>query len=175
MEDSRDLTQDAFVRVYEGVGRFRWNSRFKTWLFRIAGNIYLNYRRDRKTQKRDDQGKLLYLTDLEESGRTLPDGDASGQPSRSGKPLEDALEKERVEVLREAIEKLPPQMRRCVYLWLRDRKMREIAELMKVSINTAKAHLFQARKRLAPLLGEYFDPLNPEDEKAPEVSGDEEK
>jgi RNA polymerase sigma-70 factor (ECF subfamily) len=64
-------------------------------------------------------------------------------------PLEDLLEKERLDRLRAAILEMPPQMRRCFFLrYLRGYKYREIAYLMKISIQTVRAHLHQARSRL---------------------------
>ncbi len=163
-EDSHDLTQDTFIRVYDGIGGFRWDSRFETWLFRIAGNVRFNYWRNRRTQKRDDRGKVVPLSDLEERGHEISNDGPQEPPSGSGKPLDDVLEREQFEMVRDAIEELPPQMRRCMVLQQRGLKVREIADLMKVSVNTVKAHAHQARKRLKPLLKDYFDAGSEEDD-----------
>ncbi len=167
-EDSHDLTQDTFIRVYDGIGGFRWDSRFETWLFRIAGNLRYNYWRNKKTKKRDDHGKGVPMDDLEKSGRPISTHDVAEVTSGSGRPLGDALADEQLEVIRDAIKELPPQMRRCMVLQLRELKMREIADLMKVSVNTVKAHSHQARKRLKPLLSDYFDAGGPEDDEEKE-------
>jgi RNA polymerase sigma factor (sigma-70 family) len=59
------------------------------------------------------------------------------------------LERERTVALSQAIQGLPEQMRTCFLLrYDQGRKYKEIAVLMKISIDTVKAHLFQARKRL---------------------------
>jgi RNA polymerase sigma factor (sigma-70 family) len=71
--------------------------------------------------------------------------------------LEATLSEERSKILREAIEELPPQMRQAVYLRVEGNlKYREIAELMNVSIETVKAHLYQARQQLKRKLANYF-------------------
>ena len=64
---------------------------------------------------------------------------------------------ERSRLLREALEELPPQMKKAVLLRVTgDMKYREIAEEMEVSIETVKAHLYQARQHLRDRLSDYF-------------------
>lgn len=67
-----------------------------------------------------------------------------------------------LESLRAKLDQLPPQMRRCLYLRLyHDLKYREIAALMRISIETVKAHLHQAQNRLRM----FFDPPGEEDDR----------
>ena len=47
-EDASDLAQDAFVKAYKAIGRFRGDSAFSTWLYRIAVNTCLNFRAARR-------------------------------------------------------------------------------------------------------------------------------
>ena len=59
--------------------------------------------------------------------------------------------------LGDAMKDLPPQMRQAVFLRVtRDMKYREIADVMHVSIETVKAHLYQARQHLRNRLADYF-------------------
>jgi RNA polymerase sigma-70 factor (ECF subfamily) len=68
-------------------------------------------------------------------------------------------------VLREAIEKLPEQMRKCLMLRVyQEMKYREIATLLRLSPETVKVHLFQARRRLREDLGPYFHDAIPDEE-----------
>lgn len=155
-EECRDLTQDTFLSVYKGMENFRQDSSVETWLFQIATNIYRNELRNRAAAKRsapevsfDDEG------DLE---RAVSPTDPAME---SGEPLEVVLEEERARLLREALDDLPPQMRRCVLLRLdSELRYREIAELMQLSIQTVKAHLHQARQRLRHKLASYFSDLD---------------
>jgi RNA polymerase sigma-70 factor (ECF subfamily) len=77
-----------------------------------------------------------------------------GSPERD--PLRVILTEEETRLLWRAMEHLPPQMRQAVLLRIRDLKYREIAELMHVSIETVKAHLYQARQHLRDHLADYF-------------------
>src|ERR1700709_1544618 len=52
-EDSRDLTQEVFFRVFKAIDTFRRESRFERWLFEIATNAFRNYLRGRGAEKRD--------------------------------------------------------------------------------------------------------------------------
>src|SRR5215210_9591525 len=55
VEESRDLAQETFLRVYKHMESFRGESSVETWLFQIAGNLYKNTLRTRQTLKRDAQ------------------------------------------------------------------------------------------------------------------------
>jgi len=149
-DESRDLTQDVLFRVFKSIAEFRHDSRFESWLFEIATNIYRNEIRRRRTGKRDGQEIPL---------ETAPDSEhPSGQTLELPSPEPDALaslgERERQKILRTAIAKMPPQMRLCCEMrYVRGLKYQEIATLMKISIDTVKAHLHQARKRLMAELG----------------------
>ena len=142
LQECEDLTQETFLRVYRGIQTFRHEVRFKYWLFRIATNVYRSALERRTTAKR--HGKEVPL----ESDR---DADMTRQTSRfaSQDPLEEVLDEERFQLLHQAMGELPEQMRRCLTLRIaHELKYREIAEVMQISIQTVKAHLFQGRKKL---------------------------
>jgi RNA polymerase sigma-70 factor (ECF subfamily) len=150
-EESLELAQETFLRVYKGWESFRGEARMATWIFQIARNIALNQLRGRSTQKRE--GAEVSLDEVVRE-RVL----ASPDIRIHGGPLEDALSAERGRILREALENLPPQMRYCVMLRIEsDLKYREIASILNTSIDTVKAHLFQARRQLREQLSDYFD------------------
>jgi RNA polymerase sigma-70 factor, ECF subfamily len=147
-DECADLTQETFIRVFLGIGRLHSASRFATWLFEIAANIYRNELRRRGAAKRDAfEESIESLADNQAAGRS--DAVAALSATAPG-PLDVTLHRERLERLRAKLALLPPQMRRCVYLRLyQDLKYREIAVSMRISIETVKAHLHQAQKRLA--------------------------
>lgn len=139
-EDSQDLAQETMLRVYRNLSSFSGESHLGTWVFQVAARVHKNSVRTRSTRKRD---VVEVFFD--------PDGAVED-------PLLDLLTGERAQVLAEALQDLPPQMRRTVELRVhRDLKYREIAELMRISIETVKAHLFQARQILRSKLAGYFD------------------
>jgi RNA polymerase sigma-70 factor (ECF subfamily) len=147
--ECEDLVQETFLRVHRNLDSFRGDAQFGTWLFQVSANVYKNELRSRLAQKRDAQEVSLEDGDPYGSGIFLePEGDS---------PLNGLLTEERSEMLREAMAELPTQMRRCVEMRVnQDLKYREIAALMGVSIDTVKAHLFQARQLLKAKLGNYF-------------------
>lgn len=145
-EDSRDLTQDVFFRVFKGLDKFRGEARFLTWLFEIADHVYQNELRRRKTGKR--KGWEISL----ETGGKSEDGEETASfepPPSQPTAMNDMIDKERAEALARAIQEMPDQMRTCFLLrYQQGRKYKEIAAIMKLKIDTVKAHLFQAKKRL---------------------------
>ena len=146
-DECAELTQETFVRVFLGIGRLNDASRFATWLYEIAANVYRNELRHRGAAKRDAFEESIEELAEDQAARP-PDTIAALSATEPG-PLDVALHRERVERLRASLTLLPPQMRRCVYLRLyQDLKYREIAALMRISIETVKAHLHQAQKRL---------------------------
>jgi RNA polymerase sigma-70 factor (ECF subfamily) len=155
-EECEDLVQETFLRVHRKLAEFRGDSQLATWVFQIAANIYRNALRDRSAQKRDGQEISL---DPPGGSESLGLGDLleSEEPS----VLDHLLDEEKREKLRQAIGCLPPQMRRCVELRVvAGLKYREIADVLRISIETVKAHLFQARQRLRTELGDYFTGLD---------------
>lgn len=151
-EDAVELTQETFLGIYTGIGSFRGEAGFETWMWKIANNACRKRHRWRSAEKR--AGEEVPLDGAEEIAAgapgTFPGGSAPG-------PGEAALDRERSRVLRDAIERLPEQMRKCLMLRVyQDLKYREIAVVLRLSLETVKAHLFQARKRLQEELGDYF-------------------
>jgi RNA polymerase sigma-70 factor (ECF subfamily) len=147
-EDSKELTQDVFVRVFKSIDTFQRKSRFERWLWEIATNIYFNELRRRKTEKRAGIEQSL---DLRSEGEASPLFEI---PDDEPSPEEEVIRRELRGALRNALYALPDQMRRCCILrYEKGRKYQEIAILMKISIETVKAHLHQARKRLVNQLG----------------------
>lgn len=148
VEEARDLAQEVFLRVSRGLPKFRLEAQFKTWVFEIADNVAQNELRKRGTGKR--KGKEISLDSggmagQEEEGEPAP----FEPPPQPPKALEQVLERERAEQLGRAIQELPPKMRACVQLrYGQGRKYEEIALLMNVSIDTVKAHLYQAKQKL---------------------------
>lgn len=150
-QESDDLTQEVFLRVFKSIDTFRRESRFERWLWEIAANIYSNEVRRRKTEKRDAPEQSLD-TVMEIEGRSSP---ALTIRSPGLSPEERVVQSEQSKALHAALKGLPDQMRRCCILrYEKGLKYKEVAFVMEISIETVKAHLHQARKRLMDLLGE---------------------
>jgi RNA polymerase sigma-70 factor (ECF subfamily) len=144
-EESLDLTQDVFHRVFKSIASFRSDAPFASWLFEIAGNVYRNEIRRRRAEKRDAQEIPIELPPQDENSGAVRIEPAADNPSA----LEDLIHRERQDAVRRSLAGLPPKMRRCCELrFVQGLKYQEIADLMNLSIETVKAHLHQGRKRI---------------------------
>lgn len=143
--DALDLTQETFVGIYTGLKGLRDEDRFEPWLYQIATTTYLKKLRSAATAKR--------------TGHEVPHDDSgmAHEATRSAaRQLDQVLDGERKLIMRNAIQELPDQMRRCLVLRIyQNLSYKEIATVMKLKIDTVKAHLFQARTRLKNQLGSY--------------------
>ncbi len=150
--DCLDLTQETFLGIYKGIGAFRRDSSFETWLFKIATNAYRKRLRWGIAGKRD--APEVPLEGSPEEGGAIETLAATDLPA----PGEEMLRRERAFVLRQAIDRLPEQMRKCLVLRV-DHEMayKEIAVVLRLSSETVKVHLARARRRLQEELGPYFE------------------
>lgn len=135
---SEDLTQETFLGIYRGLETYRHQMRFGSWLYRLATNVYLKRLRAAGTAKRSGQEIPL---DVE------PDGDVAAARPRD--PLREVIVDEELQAVRRSIRELPEQMKKCLTLRLyHEMSYNEIAVVMRLKVDTVRAHLFQARRRL---------------------------
>ena len=156
-DESRDLAQDVFLRVYRGLAEYRGEAPEGAWIRRIARNLFLNAMRDGETQKRKGQEVPIDGTGADASwgGSGVAVTIAAREDDS---PLEVALDRERAHRLSEALAELPPRMRQCVLLRLNQGlKYEQIARLQGVTVSTVKVQLFQARGLLRQRLREVFE------------------
>ncbi len=152
-EDRLDLTQETFFRAFKSLDGFRGESKLSTWLFRIAYYTYQHYLRTGMLQ--DDAFSLSPVDAAD------PEGDE--RVARSNAPGADTnlLQDEARRLLSAAIRDLPPKMRHSVTLRVyRDCSYQEIADQMGISIQTVKAHLFQAKQQLRRRLEDHFEDVD---------------
>lgn len=146
-EDSQDLASETFVRAYRSFNDFRGEAKPLTWLHTIANNVWRNRMRDAAAAKRDG-----IEVPILEDGRT--------ETAFQDLPRDRTVHDERRRLLKSAMVKLPPKMRRCV--WLRvyqDMSYRDIAEVLDVSVASAKSQVSLAQARLRSLLAEHYPDL----------------
>jgi RNA polymerase sigma-70 factor (ECF subfamily) len=133
-QDANDLAQEAFLKAFKAIGRFRGDSAFSTWLYRIAVNACLSFRSSRKPE-----------------GDEVPDALPDGRPGA----LDGVIESERSRKVREAVGRLPAKQRATVILKIyQDLSHEEVAKAMGSSVGTVKANLFHALANLRKLLPE---------------------
>lgn len=132
MDDAKDVLQETFLRAYKSVRHFRGDSSFTTWLTRIAINICLNLRRDRRSSETLESDRL--------------DSTRFDAPQTSFADPEEALGvRELRERIRALVERLPPRERMAFVLkHFEQLKIREISVLMHISEGTVKSFLHRA-------------------------------
>jgi len=150
-DDAKDIYQEVFLRVYQGLKRFKLQSEFATWLYRITTNVCLTHR---------SQGRKRSHESLEE-GFEDQDGEPHGSKDHaSSEPLPDqkVIDRETEDELSMAMERLSPQQRMVFTLkHYQGLKLREISEILECSEGTVKKHLFTATQRLRQLLAHLIE------------------
>lgn len=131
-DDAKDVLQETFLRAYKSVRRFRGDSSFTTWLTRIAINLCLNLRRDRRNTE------AMEVERLDTVLLHLPHADL-------GNPEESLRTRELRERIMSLVARLPPRERMAFVLkHFEQLKIREISEMMHISEGTVKSFLHRA-------------------------------
>jgi RNA polymerase sigma-70 factor (ECF subfamily) len=133
---AEDAAQEAFLKVWRNVKRFKGKSTFSTWLYRIVVNHCLNYKAKRKTRE---------AVPLDEAVM-----------NRSPGPDEEYVKTRTVRVVREAVADLPGKQRTALVLSKFEKlSYKEISEIMGVSLSSVESLVFRAkqnlRKKLTPM------------------------
>ncbi|HEX7962719.1 MAG TPA: sigma-70 family RNA polymerase sigma factor [Terriglobales bacterium] len=147
-EDAEDVVQDAFLKAYENLDQFQGNSKFYTWLVRIAVNESLMKLRRRKTSKTVSMDE-----DVETEEGSMPREFADWSPN----PEQQYGQSELGDILRKTIQGLPTSFR-TVFV-LRDVEglsTEETAEMLNLSVPAVKSRLLRARLQLRERLNRYF-------------------
>jgi len=155
-EDAEDVVQEAFLKAYQNLARFQEQSKFYTWLVRIAVNEALMKLRRRRSDKTVSMDQ-----DIETEEDTIPREIADWAPN----PEQQFKQEELKEILQKTIQGLPPSFR-TVFV-LRDVEglsTEETAEALELSIPAVKSRLLRARLQLRERLNKYF--------KSPRKDGD---
>ena len=140
-EDAQDVVQDAFLNAYQSLDRFKGDSQFFTWLYRIAFNTSISLKRKQRVA-------LALKTGRAGSGVNEPlDGSASSRPEYS---LEKTEEQQRVQ---QALNRLSAEHRTVLILKdMEGQKYETMAQILHVPIGTIRSRLHRARLELRELL-----------------------
>src|SRR6476659_709941 len=127
-EDARDVVQDAYLRAWKGIGRFRGDAAFSTWMYRITANCAATFVAKRRRLR---------------TGHDPPDLHAETQPEGIAESSSD------LDQVARAVAELPPKLRAVVVLKdVYGLPHEAIAEELGISLSAAKVRLHRARKRL---------------------------
>ncbi len=141
-EEAEEAAQDTFIKVFKSLDRFKGNSKFSTWVYRIAYNTCLDCIKKNKKHFNNvsiDDFTFNKLNSIDNA-------------------LDKMIEKERHQLIRQCINKLPKTSSSLLTLfYFEDLSLDEISKIVNIDTNTIKVTLFRARKKLAVILEQYLE------------------
>ena len=151
-QDAWDLAQEGFLKAWKSIHRFKGQSSFYTWLYRIMTNVTIDSLRRKGIHGETEFDDRIAPANVEPGSRTTP----SDVPLPH-KKLEQREIRQRID---EAIGKLSPEHRAVIVMKeIEDLQYSEIAEILSCSLGTVMSRLFYARKKLQILLRDVYENL----------------
>lgn len=147
-EDASDLAQESFVKAFRALPSFKGDSSFFTWLYRIAVNKAINFRKLKKNKAQ------MSLNDLDFTAEHDP---AIVELISEKTPRRDASLAELQQHLNEALQELSEVHRLVVTLHdIQGLSHEEISKILDCNVGTVRSRLFYARQQLQALLAGYL-------------------
>jgi RNA polymerase sigma-70 factor (ECF subfamily) len=148
-EDAEDVLQETFLKAYSNLGRFQGDSRFYTWLVRIAVNEALMKLRKRRGASWVSLDEPVETNDRSLTPREIEDWADNPEQSYAKAELQD--------ILNYAVEKMEPQFRTVFMLRdVEEFSTEETAKMLGLSVPAVKSRLLRARLKLRERLNKYF-------------------
>ena len=147
-EDAEDLTQEVFVKAFNALPRFKGKSSFYTWLYRIAVNKTINYRKKRNRKR---------ALSLDQFDQEIKTDDIYHDLTTKGSPLRNLSLTELQKKLNEALQSLSEKHRTVVVMHdMQGIPHEEIAKVVGASVGTVRSRLFYARRQMQAELTEFM-------------------
>ncbi len=142
-EEAEEVSQDTFIKVYKSLHKFKGDSKFSTWIYKVAYNSCLD--RLKKQKRRQHTVNIDEFTEYKI------------------KTLDNALEhmevKERQEAIKRCMDLLPADDNVLLTLfYFEELSLEEISKVTGITANTVKVRLFRSRKKLLTILKEQLEP-----------------
>ena len=142
-EEAEEIAQDTFIKVYHSLNKFKGESKFSTWIYKITYNTCLD-----TIKKNKKKQKVQYIEDFSE---------------HQTKALESILDtiddKEKNQAIQECINQLPNDEAFLLTLFYFDsQSVEEISKIMDINVSNIKVKLFRTRKKLASILQQRLAP-----------------
>jgi len=144
-DDADDLTIEAFGRAFKRLDQYTPTYAFSTWLFKIASNNAIDFLRNKKKNTALSLDTKMENDEGQEFSKNIK--------SQTLDPEEHIIKKQRVEMLRDVVERLKPHYKELVKMrYFDELSYEEIAVKMELPVGTVKAQLFRARDLLLNIL-----------------------
>ena len=145
-----DLVQECFIKAFTALGSYSSDFAFSTWLYKIATNHTIDYLRKKK----------LPTMSIDRPISAKDGGIEFELPDTTYRPDRHIVEDQRKELLRDAIDALPPKYHRVIVMrHQQEKSYEEIARELDLPLGTVKAHIFRARALLYKYLRDKRDTL----------------
>lgn len=149
--DAWDISQEVFIKAWQGLPKFEAKAKFSTWLYRIAHNAVYDWVRKRKIESVGELNDEIFARErIDSASFTTPSGGESPDVTISNVEL-----RQKIEI---ALGKLSVEHREVVILKdVQGLSYKEIAEAMSTTLGTVMSRLFYARQKLQTLLKEEYE------------------
>jgi len=153
--DALDASQETFGILYRKVGEFRFQSKFSSWVYRIAVNASIDLKR------RSSARKLISLDALEEAGGPTKRAGSELRDDSIEMPMASASRGELELEIQKAISRLSPKLRTVTVLrYTESQSYQEISQTLQISLGTVKSRLARAHdaldRELSPVLERHY-------------------
>lgn len=146
-EDAHDLAQDAFIKAFQNLHRFRLESKFYTWLCRIAMNVTIDHLRKQKHRRHSE---------FDDSRGGGSGGQVVRLHSAPDDPAANVAQSRMFKTIMDAVDTLPDDQKQVLVLReLEEMPYKEIAEILGIPEGTVMSRLYYARRRLQELLADH--------------------
>ena len=141
-EEAEEVAQDTFVKAFKSLGKFKGDSKFSTWIYRVAYNTCLD--RLKKNKRQQSTVEINAYT--------------ANQLGTLESALDHLEKKEQETTIQECLSKLPSKDSFILTLfYFEELSLEEISEIVGLKTNHVKVKLFRSRKKLATILMTYLD------------------
>jgi len=145
---AEDLAQEVFLRVYRSRSSYEASAKFTTWLYRIATNLAMNFTRDTRHERPENQVSLDDPAEEDSAPLDVADRRLTAE--------QDLLRRERLQQIRKRVQSLPERQRLAVVMHkYQQMDYKQIAEVLKLSESATKSLLFRAYETLREQLKEF--------------------
>ena len=146
-DDAFDLTQETFLKAWHAISLFQFDSKFSTWLCRIASNTCIDFLRKEKRRK------TVSLTAVDDADETYEISIADGSLDPAAM-LEAGCDRQKVY---DALQSLPPEYRAVLSLRaIEDMSYEEIGQALDLKVGTVKSRIARAREKMRRRLDGNF-------------------
>ena len=142
-EEAEEVSQDTFIKVYKSLNKFKGNSKFSTWIYRVAYNTCL----DRLKKIKREYNVVAIDEFTEHQVKTLDNA------------LNQMEEQEHKQKIQECLQLLPSDDSFLLTLYyFEDQSLEEISKVVGITANNVKVKLFRSRKKLTSILKDQLEP-----------------